>query len=221
MRAVVTGFDAFGGGAFNPSEEVVDALRRAPPPGVAALETAVLPTAFGAVDAWVAAQTPRLDADVILMLGLSGRAARLTLERFALNIVDCGVADNAGASARGAAICEDAPPALRTRLDLEAIAADLSAAGAPVVVSNNAGEYVCNYLYFRVLDALRRRGARADALFVHLPWTLAVETREDFGRSPRERLVWRVSQLLGVLQNRAAAASSHRDTRLPFTPKSE
>lgn len=55
--------------------------------------------------------------------------------------------------------------ALQTPLDLAFLAADLT----QTRISTDAGRFVCNGLYFRVLDWLSRSPQSGQALFVHVP----------------------------------------------------
>ncbi len=201
MRAAITAFDAFGELPFNPSEEVVEALRRDPPVGgFDDVEFFVLPTRFRAVDDWIETRLPLLECRLILMLGVSAPSPSFRLERCALNIVDARIADNDGAQPQGAPIAADAPDALTTALDLHALQRRLSEEGAPFEISNHAGAYVCNYIYFKALDALGRLPRRADALFVHVPMTPPIASRADFARAPLDLYIERIAKLLRALR---------------------
>ncbi len=54
---------------------------------------------------------------------------------------------------------------LETTANLEAIAADLP----HTEISHDAGTFVCNSLYYRLLEELRDRNSKAQCLFVHVP----------------------------------------------------
>jgi len=60
---------------------------------------------------------------------------------------------------------------LESTTDVAAIARAIRAAGIPARVSTNAGDYVCNHLYFGALKYLRTASARTPAVFLHLPAT--------------------------------------------------
>ena len=94
MKALVTGFEPFGGEPINPA---LEALERLPPRlGALAIATRMLPAVFGdALDALaeaVRAATP----DIVLCVGLAGGRAALSLERVAINIDDARIPDNKG-----------------------------------------------------------------------------------------------------------------------------
>jgi pyroglutamyl-peptidase len=198
MKALVTGFDAFAGLPFNPSEEVLKGLKRYPPnESFDSIEFSILPTSYAGVDDWLERYLDCIpDLDLILMLGLSLSTDTLKLERFALNVIDCAVPDNLGETRMGRAIAEDGPRAYRTSVDVERIGERLTLAGIPYCVSNNAGEYVCNYIYYRVLRRLEERGSPARALFVHMPWAYRMTKPEHFDLSQRDRHLAATRRLL-------------------------
>jgi len=157
MAALVTGFDAFDGAPFNPSGAVAERVQ-----GCAA---AVLPTSYeksvAALDRLLAEHRPSR----LVMLGLNSLIDKPMLERFALNIDDCTKPDNDGDIRRGTPIAADAPAALQTPFDVAGLAKRLGAEGFAVGVSNHAGAFVCNHVYFAALLT----HAAVPGLFMHIP----------------------------------------------------
>lgn len=95
----------------------------------------------------------------------------LSLERFALNVRDYGIADNEGEIIQDSFVDQQEQDLLRTSLSLPPLAALIKAAGYPCEVSNHAGTFICNELYFKALAYCRKngRGRIKAVLFVHLP----------------------------------------------------
>jgi pyroglutamyl-peptidase len=166
LRALVTGFDPFGGEALNPSQAAVLAL----PARIGSLEiaTAILPTSFAGADAALAAALDRIRPDLVLGVGLAGGRAALSLERVGLNIDDARIPDNEGALPVDRRIVADGPPALFATLPIKAAVQALRAAGLPAEVSNSAGTFVCNHLLYRALHLGISGGFRAG--FLHVPY---------------------------------------------------
>lgn len=170
MRLLLTGFEPFGGETVNPSADVARLLADDPPPGVE-LRTATLPVAFGPD---VEAAWPLWDAfspDLFLMLGQGGGPA-IRIERYAHNLrreremkegklVPCG---------HDAPILTGEPVAYETPLPVLALEAALREAGIPGVASRDAGDYVCNHLYYRALHRTETERLPVQALFLHLPF---------------------------------------------------
>ncbi|WP_234196534.1 pyroglutamyl-peptidase I [Pseudacidovorax sp. NFM-22] len=172
-RVLLTGFEPFGGDAFNPSWEVARALdREVLAPGVV-VESACLPCVFGeaiaSLDEHLGAGAPPL---MVVALGLAGGRAGLTPERVAINIDDARIADNDGRQPVDRPVVPGAPAAYFSRLPIKAMVRALQAAGLPAAVSNTAGTFVCNHLFFALMHRLATRPALAGVRggFVHLPW---------------------------------------------------
>lgn len=181
-RLLVTGFDAFGGRAFNPAEAIVRRLAEAPP--VSDFHALVLPTVYGEAARLALAAIEDRRPDLVVLFGLAESAAGLRLERFGLNSIDAPAADNAGAARPGEPVIPGAPHAFATPIDVHALAARLVPRVPDVSVSTNAGGYVCNHLYCSVLHAIETRGLATRALFVHVPWTYRPRTAADFAEAP-------------------------------------
>ena len=165
---LVTGFEAFGGLAANPSLEVAKALDgRAV--GDAVVRGAVLPVHHAEAAPLVRRLFDDSDPVAVLHLGLAGGRARIALERVAVNVMDYETPDNAGYRAHGEPCVVDGPPAYFATLPLTAILAALLAEGIPAYVSNTAGTYLCNQTMYGTLHELARRRLRIPAGFIHLP----------------------------------------------------
>jgi pyroglutamyl-peptidase len=183
ITLLLTGFDAFAGEKYNPSQLVVesfpDILKSKPREqslGVKEIyvHKLVLPTAGPkgwkvlkkALDDTVAqAEGPV----IVLMLGLAAMRENMSLERFAMNYRDYRAADNSGERRLDETIDPRAPQLLRTNLDLPHLKYMTVKAGFPCDISNHAGTFVCNELYFRALNYKRGANEIRSVLFMHLP----------------------------------------------------
>lgn len=167
---LITGFGPFGENRFNPSGRLVCDLpeRTRYKAGSLLLKGAVLPHCCS--DAW--RQLKQLleehQPELLLLTGLAQRRQILTIERFALNIRDYRTADERGHLYRGQPIDQIAPIARRSALPLEEIKGKLERKGFPCEISNHAGTFICNDLYFRAMSCQTEQGGPT-VLFVHLP----------------------------------------------------
>src|SRR5438132_9876516 len=86
MKALVTGFEPFGGERVNAALEAVLRL----PPRLEALEiaTASLPSVFGRALAVLEDALVTTRPDIVLCVGLAGGRSELSLERVAINVDD-------------------------------------------------------------------------------------------------------------------------------------
>jgi pyroglutamyl-peptidase len=166
---LLTGFEPFDGETLNPSLEFVRARHAAPPQGCR-LEVLALPVdRFAAVDAVLA----RIDAgslDWVVLLGEAGGRAQVTPERIAINVDDYLIPDNAGHQPSSEAVVEGGPAGYFSTLPVKAVAEALHAAGIPGAISNSAGTYLCNRLFYSVMHHLAGRPGATRAGFVHLPY---------------------------------------------------
>ena len=97
----------------------------------------------------------------------SGRAA-VSLERVAINVDDARIPDNAGAQPVDRPVVEGGPAAYWTGLPIKAIAARLRREGIPVEISQSAGTFVCNHLFYGLCHRLAGQTGRRGG-FIHLP----------------------------------------------------
>ena len=168
---LLTGFDAFGGASLNPSWLAVQALQGRQVLGHRVV-AAQLPTVFGAslktLDALLAEHRPAL----VICVGQAGGRSAISLERVAINVDDAPIDDNAGARPVDAPVYPGAPAAYFTGLPVKAMHAALQQAGIKVEVSQTAGTFVCNHVFYGLMHALATRRAlrRTRGGFVHVPW---------------------------------------------------
>lgn len=201
---LLTGFEPFGGEPQNPSAEIV---RRLDGRVVERHRVVgrVLPCVFGRaleeLHAALAATAPRL----VLALGLAGGRKELSLERVALNVDDARIPDNAGAQPIDRAIVADAPVAYWSTLPIKAIVRALRGAQLPAAVSQSAGTFVCNHLFFGLMHALARKPATRGG-FLHVPWL-----PEQLARHPGEFALDLDAQVRGVELAIATALTTERD----------
>ena len=169
MRSVlVTGFEPFAGQRVNPSQLAIEKLAGRTIAG-RRIETAILPVVFG--DATVALQRAlrRYKPELVICVGEAGGREAITIERVAINVDDARIADNAGARPIDRAIARRGPAAYWSTLPIKAIVAALARNQVPAAVSQTAGTFVCNHVFYGLMRMLaRRRGVRGG--FIHVPF---------------------------------------------------
>jgi pyroglutamyl-peptidase len=165
---LLTGFEPFGGETINPSQQVVQALEGwSPAPGVW-LATQTLPCVFGQAVEGLEHAMARWQPQLVIALGQAASREAVSVERVAINVDDARIPDNLGAQPIDRPVVEGAPAAYFSSLPIKAIVAALRGAGIPAEVSQTAGTFVCNHVFYALAHALQRRpGARGG--FIHLP----------------------------------------------------
>ncbi|MFI9024510.1 pyroglutamyl-peptidase I [Streptomyces sp. NPDC053560] len=168
-RILLTGFAPFGGSDVNPSQRAVEAVAADPPPGVEVV-TAELPCVFGeALDALREA-VAAADPEIVLCVGQAGGRPDVTVERVAINVDDARIPDNSGEQPIDAPIVEDGPAAYFTTLPLKACVAAVREAGLPASVSQTAGTFVCNHVFYGLMHLLATERPATRGGFVHVPY---------------------------------------------------
>ena len=169
-RVLVTGFEPFERDSVNPSWEVARALHGWRCEG-AVVHAVQLPCAFGAAIERLDAALTETQPALVVGLGLAGGRAEWSPERVAVNVDDARIPDNLGRQPIDAPVVPGAPAAYFSTLPIKAIVHALRAAGLPAAVSNTAGTFVCNHVFYALMNRLATRPALAGVRggFVHVP----------------------------------------------------
>jgi pyroglutamyl-peptidase len=154
---LLTGFEPFGGETVNPSWQVAQALHGTQLHGVPVVALQ-LPCVFGQALTVLREALQRLQPQVVLALGQAGGRCDLSLERVAINVDDARIADNAGAQPVDEPVVAGGPAAYFATLPIKAMVAALRAAGFPASVSQTAGTFVCNHVFYGLMHALQGQG---------------------------------------------------------------
>lgn len=178
MNVLLTGFEPFDGEGINPSWEVAHALDGWVCAGAtvhARRIACVFGTALRELDAAIDEVQPQL----VICIGQAGGRSEVTPERVAINIDDGRICDNAGCQPIDVPVVPGAPAAYFSSLPIKAIVRDLRAAGVPAAVSNSAGTFVCNHLFYGLMHRLATRSPAADLRggFIHIPYLLSQAAR--------------------------------------------
>src|SRR5262252_2124656 len=152
-KLLITAFEPFGGEQINPSLEAVRQIEKDRISNVSVL-TAELPVdRYRAVDN--ALELLLINRpDVVIMLGEAGGRYKINPERVAINIDDFRIPDNVGNQPRDEPIIEGGPAAYFSTLPIRAIAERINKANIPAAISNTAGAYLCNRLFYSVMHAI-------------------------------------------------------------------
>lgn len=162
-RLLITGFEPFGGIPHNPAEAVAARVRA---PVGSSLRRLILPVDTQIAPTYLSAVIDELKPEVVVLLGLAAKRSELCIELIAKNILDFRVPDEAGHQPKRLEIIKGAPSELRTRIDATAAVSLWLGKGLPARLSEDAGEFLCNQVYYKALSVLPES---ARCVFVHLP----------------------------------------------------
>ncbi len=120
---------------------------------------------------------------IVIALGLAASRGDISVERVAINIDDARIPDNAGCRPIDQPIVAGAPCAYWSTLPIKSIVAAMREAGIAASVSQSAGTFVCNHVFFGLAHRLASAAAVAPSAndgtatvrggFIHVPWPAA------------------------------------------------
>jgi len=163
---LVSGFDAWGDIASNPSWNAVEASSPELPDSweVRKLRLPV---------SWEQAHQTLLDEwtdDVaaVIAFGVAPRNA-IEVEQIAINLVDPEASDVDGVTAESENVIEGGPAAYLSTLPAKEILEAMKLADIPAARSPHAGTYLCNQLFYHILHEAIMRAPDTPAGFIHVP----------------------------------------------------
>lgn len=169
QKVLMTGFDAFDGERVNPALETVKTLDGYKDKGIQIVAKEV-PTVFRAsiktLEEAIEAEKP----DVVICVGQAGGRTHITPERVAINVDDARIPDNQGNQPIDEAIVKNGPVAYWSTLPIKRIVKNLRENGIPAEVSNTAGTFVCNHLFYGLMHYLQCNAPHVRGGFIHIPF---------------------------------------------------
>lgn len=167
---LLTGFEPFGGESVNPSwlaaQQAAERLTAGGQPAVAVQLPCAFGRSLGVLEAALAEHCP----DIVLCVGQAGGRERISIERVAINVDDARIPDNAGLQPVDEEVVAGGPAAFFSTLPIKACREAVARLGIPVEVSQTAGTYVCNHVFYGLMDLLAGgEGARGG--FIHVPFS--------------------------------------------------
>ena len=170
MRNIlVTGFEPFGGESINPALEAVKRLDGREI-GACRVVTRALPVVRHASVDTLIAHVRETDPVLVVAVGQAGGRQDITPERVAINVDDFRIPDNGGLQPVDEPIVAGAPVAYWSTLPIKAMVDAMRKAGVPASVSNTAGTFVCNHLFYGLMHHLAQTGSSVRGGFVHIPY---------------------------------------------------
>lgn len=171
---LLTGFEPFNKEPINPAWEAVRALDGWSEEGFI-VQSRQLACVFGQSIAEMAAAVNECNPSIVIAVGQAGGRCDLSVERVAINVDDAPIPDNLQRQLVDQPIIPDGPAAYFSTLPIKAIVHELRAAGLPSSVSQTAGTFVCNHVFYGLMHiaaARQKAGGFAPlrAGFIHIPY---------------------------------------------------
>ena len=174
-KILVTGFNWFERFDNNPSERLVEYIN-SQNYNTSSLEilARTLPTAYRGSETQISNLISVFKPHIVLSFGLGFNKEIVTIEQTAVNLDDASypggcVADNCGEKRSGIPIISDGPDIYTTMLPVENIAKRLKNNNIPYALSNDAGQFVCNHIFYYTSHLSKTTNNTFINGFFHLP----------------------------------------------------
>jgi pyroglutamyl-peptidase len=170
LRILITGFGPFPGEPYNPTQALVMRLLRLRRPAFSDVELSghIFPVTYKAVDRELPQALAKHRPQALLMFGLAGRTAHVRVETRARNAVTLLWPDAAQTRVRKGSI-GSGPDAMKFGPHTLRLLRAALGTGIDARSSRNAGNYLCNYLSWRAIEAVGTNDHLHLASFVHIP----------------------------------------------------
>jgi pyroglutamyl-peptidase len=191
-RILLTGFDPFGGQRTNPALEAVSRLhgRVLSVNGwTIELHAAGLQTVFGACATQLVTLLQDVKPVAVIAVGQAGGRSGVTPERVAINVDDARIPDNEGHQPIDQPVVKGGATAYWSTLPIKRIVQSIRDAGIPATVSNTAGTFVCNHLFYHLMHCVHSMQNPIRAGFIHVPYLPEQVTDSSVPSMPIEDIV--------------------------------
>ncbi|MBJ7897570.1 pyroglutamyl-peptidase I [Bacillus atrophaeus] len=168
-KVLFTGFDPFGGETVNPAWEAVKQLNGEDAEH-AVIVSEQVPTVFKKSLKILRQAIHKHQPDIVICVGQAGGRMQITPERVAINLDDARIPDNEGNQPIDEPISENGPAAYWTGLPIKRIVEHMKENGVPAAVSHTAGTFVCNHLFYGLMDEINKNAPRIKGGFIHIPY---------------------------------------------------
>jgi len=167
-KILMLGFEPFDKSSLNPALEAIKLLDNKKLNG-GKIITASLPVVHQKSIDKAIEEINKHKPDVVICVGLAGGNFGISIERIAINIDDFRIQDNEGNQIIDEPVVKDAPAAYFSTLPIKAIVKELHDNGLPANVSNSAGTYVCNHIFYGVQHYIKDNNLDIKSGFIHIP----------------------------------------------------
>ncbi len=198
MRILMTGFTPFPGVDVNPTQLLLRYFQdeTVPLPANVQLIPEILPTAFETAEFRIRQLIRDELPDVVLGFGVAQKREAINIERVAHNWDEATIPDNNGVQLIGQKIVLDGPEIYTSTLPIERMLAALQGLNIATVLSDNAGRYVCNHVFYCARHEIDQLGLDIPCGFVHVP---GLAGTGDFPGMTIEQLLDAVQSCLKVI----------------------
>jgi len=162
---LVSAFEPFNGDDINPTQQILEQL----PDNIddCSIVKVLLPVEFMKAPEMLKDEYDRLSPSAVIMLGQAGGRNAITPETTAVNLMNASIPDNAGFKPVELPIIDNGPETLKSTLPADAIVGAINKSGLTAKLSNDAGRYVCNNVFYYMAYNVENKVPTG---FIHVPF---------------------------------------------------
>ena len=201
MKILLTAFEPYGNRTKNSSQEVLMRLQKTYT-GCKIVKQ-LLPVDTVRAPSLLVDILQNDDYQVVICMGEASGIRWVQLERLAVNWLDFPIADNAGAQIDDELIHPGGAAAYFSSLPIRRLEQVLKNREIPVKLSMSAGSYLCNQVFYTLMNYLDKESKDIPAGFIHLPvysWHLTEsEPYVDCGQDEYGQIAGAFDDIITVL----------------------
>jgi pyroglutamyl-peptidase len=167
MKILVTGFEPFGEHKDNVTEKLIAALPKKI--GVVNIVTQVLPVVYYRSSQILTKKIQLHNPSAVISLGLAAGSSKIQIETSAQNKNSARIPDNKGNAPMDEPVIQDGEDFFPSNLPIALLYHSLKHAGYPVALSQSAGTYVCNHVFYHLMNHVFIRKPSVIGGFIHYP----------------------------------------------------
>jgi pyroglutamyl-peptidase len=164
---LLTGFETFGDSDVNPSILACRELEGKTYNGYRAVVEEI-PLRYHEIKGLIEGHIERHKPAAVVCTGQGGGGG-LSVERVAINVASARMPYNCGYKPLDKPLNSDGPVAFWTKLPFRELLEALKEAGVPSRLSNSAGTFGCNQIFYHLMDYIARESVGVPAGFIHVP----------------------------------------------------
>lgn len=164
---LLTGFEPFGGSEVNPSILACREMDGKTYNGYRAVVEEI-PLRYHEIRDLIEGHIERHKPAAVVCTGQGGGGGQ-SVERVAINVASARMPYNCGYKPLDEPLNSDGPVAYWTKLPFRELLEALKEAGVPSRLSNSAGTFGCNQIFYHLMDYLARESVDVPAGFIHVP----------------------------------------------------
>ncbi len=164
-KIVITAFEPFGNNETNPTMDILKGLPENI--GKYMIIKKTLPVIYQQCFELLKPIIKEEKPEFVICLGLAGKRTSISVERIAVNMMAASIADNMGIKYEGEMISENGKTGYFTTLPYE----ELVNVDKLVSYSFSAGTYICNNIFYRLMEYIDMEKSSTKGGFIHVPFS--------------------------------------------------